>query len=83
MLVKIDVGRLINPHAPGLSPISTLGQEETSYTLSWCKATQLGLMSPFHTVVLATCCSKTPGLLSLQKGRFSPQKCSKGTKCTR
>lgn len=82
MLVKIDVGRLINPHAPRLLPISTLGQEETSYTLSWCNATQSELMSPSHTVVLATCCSETRGLLWLQKGRFSSQKRSRGTKCT-
>lgn len=83
MLVKIDVGGLINPHASGLLPISSLGQEETSYTLSWCNAAELELISPSHTLPLATHCGRTWGLLwSPHKGRFSSQKCSGGTKAT-
>lgn len=41
MLVKINVGRLINPYASGLLPISSLGQEETSHTLSWHNAIRI------------------------------------------
>lgn len=63
MLVKIDVGGLINPHASGLLPISSVGQEETSYTLSWCNAAELELISPSHMLPLATHCGRTWGLL--------------------
>lgn len=80
MLVKIDVGRLINPHASGLLPISSLDEGETSYTLSWCNATQLELMSPSHPRALAICWGGTWGLLRPHKGRFASQNCSGDTK---
>lgn len=82
MLVKIDVGRLINPHASGLLPISSLGQEETSYTLSWCNATQLELMSLSHPLALAIYWGRTWGLLWPHEGRFSSQNWSGDTKAT-
>jgi len=69
MLVKIDVGRLHKRHASGLLPISTLGQEETSYTLSWCNATHLELISPSHPLALAVLLEQDAGPLVTTQGK--------------